>query len=166
MKNQSINTKDIVTIAIIAVLYIVLTFAVPAMGFGPIQFRVSELLNFLVVSKKKYTIGVILGVVIANFFSPYFLDIVFGTGHTILSFLLCIGIFKFVTNKKLRYATVIAVFSTLMVIIAYEIAFLEGDLSLIPELYGTLFLSEAIILAIGAPIMYYVEKQLHKMDLL
>jgi Predicted membrane protein len=166
MKNQSVSTKDIVTIAIIAVAYVVLTMAVPAIGYGPIQFRVSELLNFMVIPKRKYAIGVVIGVVIANFFSPYFLDVIFGTAHTIICFLICAIAFKAISNKIAQYGVVVCVFSVMMFIIGYEIALVENDLSLFWELYGTLFLSELIVLGIGAPIMYQVEKQLKKLTLI
>lgn len=164
MKNQSINVKDMITIALIAALYVALTLVVPAVSYGPIQFRISELMNFLIVYKRKYAIGVIIGVLIANFFSPYFLDIFFGTGHTIIAFLICLVLFKVITNKKMQYGIVAFVFSALMFIIAYEIALLEGDMSLFLGLYGSLFLSEIVILVIGAPIMYFVQNQLEKYE--
>jgi uncharacterized membrane protein len=159
---KNINTKDITAIAIVAVLYVVLSVALPAVSYGPIQFRVSELLNFIIIPKRKYALGVILGVFLANFFSPFALDIFFGTLHTSISFLVSILLFNVVKQKKWQYGVVIVVFSCFIGIIAYELALLDNDFTVFWQLYGTLFLSELIVLSLGAPIMYTVEQQLQR----
>jgi len=157
---KNISTKDITGIAIVAVLYVILSVSLPAVSYGPIQFRVSELLNFIVIPKRKYALGVVLGVFLANFFSPFALDIFFGTLHTGLSFIVSILLFHVVKQKKWQYVVVVAVFSSLIAIIAYELTLLDNNFSLFWQLYSTLFLSELIVLSIGAPVMYTVEKQL------
>lgn len=162
---MKLKIRDITEIGIIAALYIVMTLIVP-ISFGPIQFRISEFLNFLVIFKKEYAIGVIIGVFIANLFSSYGLDVIFGTGHTIISFVACLLIFKWVKNKKMRYATIIVVFSAFIAIIAWEITIIDQAPELFWELYATLFLSEVAVLTLGAFVMWQVEKMLRRMNIL
>jgi len=61
--------KTMVNNAIIAALIIVLN-AFNPIGFGPIQFRLSEALSVIPFYNKKYMSGVLIGVFIANLFSP------------------------------------------------------------------------------------------------
>lgn len=65
------KTYDIVTIAIVAALYVILTMTpgLSAISYGPIQFRVSEMLNFTAFFNKKYIIAVTIGCMISNFLS-------------------------------------------------------------------------------------------------
>jgi len=84
MKNKLI--VDIVQISFITAVYVVLTIALGSISYSNIQIRVSELLLVLVLFNKKYSISLILGCLIANFLSPYFLwDVLFGTLGTVLS---------------------------------------------------------------------------------
>jgi len=165
MKHTNLSVKDITSIAVIAVLYVVLSVALPAVSYGPIQFRLSELLNFVIIPQRKYAVGVIIGVFLANFFSPFALDIFFGTAHTGISFLVCLVLFKFIKQKPWQYVIVTAVFSSFIWIIAYELALLDNDFSIFWQLYGTLFVSELCVLTISAPIMYTVDKQLRRSKL-
>ena len=63
------KTKTICTGAIIAALYIILT-AINPIGYGIIQLRISAIISILPFFKKEYKIPCILGVMIANCFSP------------------------------------------------------------------------------------------------
>jgi len=80
------TVKAMAYMAVVAALYAAATFSVAFMSFGPIQFRVSEVLNLLAFFNPIFAPGVLLGVLIANFFSPYGLvDIVFGTGASAIA---------------------------------------------------------------------------------
>lgn len=84
-----LQTKDLTRAAAAAALYVVLTWAVPAFSYGPVQFRISELLTLLCYLNPIYIAGVTLGTVIANLTSPLgVIDIVFGAGSSFLAFLL------------------------------------------------------------------------------
>lgn len=75
---------------IIAALYATLTIFIAPLSYGPIQFRFSEILVLLCFFNKRYAIGLTLGCLIANCFSPTApLDVPFGTLATLLA---CIGI--------------------------------------------------------------------------
>ena len=76
--------------ALLAALYVVFTLVVSPIAFNAIQFRLSELFVLFCFFNKRYTIGLTLGCLIANIFSPLgVLDIAFGTSATLLA---CIGI--------------------------------------------------------------------------
>lgn len=66
MSSSKINTREIVLSAMIAALYVAITFVFSAISFGPIQFRLAEMLNCLVIYDKRYIWGISLGVLISN----------------------------------------------------------------------------------------------------
>ncbi|HHX79757.1 MAG TPA: QueT transporter family protein [Acholeplasmataceae bacterium] len=80
------DVRYIIRQAVIAALYVVLTFIVSPVAYGPIQFRISEILVLLSFYRRDYILGLVLGCLIVNFFSPMFLaDVIFGTLATALS---------------------------------------------------------------------------------
>lgn len=102
MKRSKRTTFIIVRIAIEAALYFVLTFFVPAISYGPLQFRVGEALTLLPIIFPEATIGVTLGCLLANVFSPYaWYDMVFGTLATLLGAVGTYLIGRLLKDKKL-----------------------------------------------------------------
>ena len=74
------NTRSIVTTAIVAALYATLTLSLSFISYGPIQFRLSEVMTLLPLFNKKYILGLTLGCFLANLLGPYGVpDIIFGT---------------------------------------------------------------------------------------
>jgi uncharacterized membrane protein len=127
---------------------------------GAVQFRISESLNHLVVFNRKYLWGIFGGVVIYNaIFGMGWLDVVFGGGQTLLALTLTAMLQNVVKNTKVRLALNVVFFSASMFLIALM---LNVTLSFpFWPTYGWLALSEAIIMAISAPIMYYLDTRLH-----
>lgn len=83
---QNGKTKVIVHSATIAALYVAITLAIAPIAYGPIQLRLSEMMVLLVLINPRYKTGLILGCMIANFFSPFgLIDVVFGTAATALA---------------------------------------------------------------------------------
>lgn len=81
-----LNTKKIVKTAVVAALYATLTIVVAPLSFGMVQFRFSEILILLCFLDEEYAPGLILGCLLANFFSPMWIaDIIFGTFATFLT---------------------------------------------------------------------------------
>ncbi|EUJ45273.1 QueT transporter family protein [Listeria riparia] len=151
--------KTLTINAIVAALYVVVTLVVAPFGFTNIQFRLSEMFNHLIVFDKKYFFGIVVGVLIANFFSPLgWYDLVFGVGQSAISLLIVILLSKYVKNVKIRMVLTTLVFSATMFIIAWELALVAS----LPFFYTwlTLAISECIVLAVGAPIMYYINKRI------
>lgn len=80
---RKFTVRDLTLAALIAALYAVLTMLLPA--YGEIQMRVSEAMTVLPFLFPAATPGLVVGCFIANLFSPYSLDIVFGTLATLLA---------------------------------------------------------------------------------
>jgi len=71
MEVNPVTTKRVVLIAIIAALYVVLTVGIAPFSFGPIQFRVSEVLKVLVLFDPFLVLGIGIGTLLANITSPF-----------------------------------------------------------------------------------------------
>ena len=83
MEKNRVNTKFLVSTALIAAVYVVMTLAIAPLSFSMIQVRVSEVLMLMAFIDKKYAPGLVLGCFIANCFSPFgLMDIAFGTTCT------------------------------------------------------------------------------------
>lgn len=65
------KSKQVVYAAIIAALYIILTYAVAPLSYGPIQLRVSNLLKPLALQSPFFALGYGIGTFIGNLGSPF-----------------------------------------------------------------------------------------------
>lgn len=84
MKNNL--TEKLVKTALIAAIYATLTIILAPISYGPLQFRISEILVLLAFIDPIYIVGLTLGCLLANMFGGYgLMDIVFGTLATFLS---------------------------------------------------------------------------------
>ena len=118
------KTKSIVMSALIAALYAVLTYFAAAfsLAFGPIQFRISEVLTILPIFTPAAVPGLTIGCFISNFASFNVLDLIFGTIATLIA-----AVLTRVFRKKLLFG--VPLLSMLMpvivnaVIIGLEIAY-------------------------------------------
>ncbi|TGA98121.1 QueT transporter family protein [Sporolactobacillus shoreae] len=149
--------------AVVAALYTVLVIVSSPIAYGLAQFRISEMLNHLIVFNKKFFIGILGGVIIANLFSPNGpIDLLFGTGQSVVALLTTIVCSRFVKNIKLRMVINILSFSLTMCIIAWELAII-GVLGNTPFLLAWLYVAagEFAVMAIGAPIFYLLNKRLN-----
>lgn len=86
MPRYSLNIA--IKAALLAAIYVILTILPPfsAISFGPIQFRISEILMFTALFSPIYAIGLFIGCLIANLFgtaNPF--DIIFGSLATLLA---------------------------------------------------------------------------------
>ncbi len=147
--------------AIIAALYIAITMLVMPISFGQVQFRVAEIFNHLVAFNPRYMLGVVLGVFLSNFLMSSVgpLDLIFGVGHTVITLGIFIFICKFVRNIWARLVINTLLFTFTMFIIAFQL-----NLVLEFPFWETwLFVAagEFIVLAVGAPIMYQLNKRLN-----
>lgn len=79
------NTRVIALNGILAALYAALTLATASFAYGPIQFRVADALCVLPYFAPSTSIGLFLGCLAANLFSPVSaLDIVIGSAATLV----------------------------------------------------------------------------------
>lgn len=87
-KNEIFNVKNLTRLALVAAMYVALTLAVPALSYGAIQCRFSEILVLLCFYRRDYSAALILGCFIANLFSPLgWYDLVFGVAATAIAVL-------------------------------------------------------------------------------
>ena len=137
--------------AIVAAIYFVITISLGSFGFLNIQIRISEAFVLLCFFRKDYTIGLTLGCLIANIFSPIgVVDVIFGTLATLISCLLI----SF--SKQLAIASIFPIVAN---------AFIIGiELHLVMEfpLWLTILqvaIGEAISIVIGYVILILIGKR-------
>ncbi len=88
MKSKIVLSRFVVTAALIAAAYAVLTYVSAALGlaYGNIQFRLSEALNILAAFTPAAVPGLMIGCIIGNIASPFgLIDVIVGTIATGLS---------------------------------------------------------------------------------
>ena len=86
--SRKINTRYLTRAAVIAALYVALTYLAGIMNlaYGPVQFRFSEALTVLPFLFPEAVPGLFVGCVISNLISPYgVLDLVVGSAATLLA---------------------------------------------------------------------------------
>lgn len=159
------KTKFIAVSAIIAALYIAVTYLIAPLSYGEVQFRIAEIFNHLIAFNPRYMLGVVIGVFIANLFSPLgWFDLVFGVAHSVICLTILIVVSKYVQNILARMIINSFVFTFMMWIIAWE-------LKLALELpfwlsWVSCAIGELVVLLIGIPIMQLLNKRLNFKDLI
>lgn len=154
--------QTLVQNALIAALYFVVTMVVAPFGFTHIQFRVSELFNHFIVLDKKYFFGIVGGVFLANLFiSPVKADLIFGLAHSIVSLLITMYIARFIKNKLTLMIINTVVFSFNMFIVAYMLKVFAGFTFSILFIWGTLAVSEFVMMGIAIPVVYMLGKRIN-----
>ena len=92
--------KKIVFTSVTAALYATLTLILAPIGYGPIQFRVSEALTLLPLVFPESVLGLYIGCIIANILSLYGLpDIIFGSMATLAAAVVTYLIGKNIKNN-------------------------------------------------------------------
>ncbi|MFC4024862.1 QueT transporter family protein [Oceanobacillus longus] len=155
------TVRTLVINGLLAALYIAVSALIIPFGFTNIQFRISEVFNHLIVFDKRYFFGIVLGVFLYNLlFSPLgWYDLVFGVAHSAISLGIIILLAKYIKNIWVLLVANTIVFTFNMFIIAFEL-----NLALaLPFLFTwlTTAIGEFVVLAIGIPIIYALNKRLH-----
>lgn len=88
---MKINTRNLITAAVVGALYAVLTMVLAPISYGALQFRVSEVLCILPFFMPSTAWGLFVGCIVANLMSTAgVLDVVFGSLATLIT-CLCIA---------------------------------------------------------------------------
>jgi uncharacterized membrane protein len=152
--------KTMAISGIIAALYVAVSLSIAPLAYAAIQFRIPEMFNHLVVFNKKFIFGIVLGVFVANLFSPLGMyDLFFGVGQSILALSITIFSAKFISGIFKRMVFNTLVFTFTMFIIAFEL-----NLALeLPFLltWLTVAIGEFVVMAIGIPIMIALNKRMN-----
>ncbi|MBC6972549.1 QueT transporter family protein [Bacillus sp. Xin] len=153
------NIKTLVGNGILAALYIAVSALIQPFGFTNVQFRISEMFNHLVVFNKKSIYGIVLGVFLTNlFFSPMIAyDLVFGVGQSVLALLATIISMRFIKGVWARMIFNTVIFTITMFMIAIELHLALGFPFLLTWL--TCAAGEFVVMAIGMPVMYWMNKR-------
>ncbi len=154
VKNNKV--KLIVANAVIAAIYVVITYAIAPIGYGTIQFRISELLNWTTWMNPAAIPGLVIGCFIANLNSPFgFIDVIFGTFAT---FLTC---FLMSRTKNIYIASIWASIFSILIGVELLITGMPFPVAAIETSY--IMISELIIMAIiGIPIVILLERKFIK----
>lgn len=158
------KTKKLVMTSLVAAIYAVLTLVLGAISYGPIQFRIAEIMVLLAFIKKDYIWGLTIGCFLANVIGPYGApDIVFGTTATFLSVYAIYLTGKAMKGKK--YAILIAsIWPTLInaVIIGFMLNIFVG-MPLILSMIQVGFGEFVVITIIGVPVYKIIGKKYIKL---
>ncbi len=139
---MKISVKFIADSAIIAALYAVLTWAFAPISYGPVQFRISEVLVLLVVLNPKYSVALVLGCFIANTTSSLgWYDMVFGTLATL------IAVIPMCFIRKMPIAALFPVISNAFIV--------SLELGLAFELWGASFWYDVWTVGLGEIVVIY-----------
>lgn len=142
---MDLKIKNIVINGVLAGVYILLTLINP-ISYGIIQFRFSEILSVLPFFNKKYAPAIIVGVGIANMFSPLgFIDVVIGL---LISCIMYYIVLRYVTNLYLN-SIILSLLCGLFV--GIELTYIFGGLFVINFL--SVFLSQLVITFLGVIII-------------
>lgn len=156
-KKASFSTSGIAKIGIVASLYVALTLILGPFGSGAIQFRLSEMFNFLAFYHRRYIWAVTIGCAIANYFTYGLIDMLIGASSSLVFLSLGIGLTKKMEGKRwkckkvsinLRFLVFSVFFSLSMITIAFMLHYIYG----VPHLlliWLTTGLGEFISLFIG-----------------
>lgn len=153
------NVKTMATTSIIAALYIAVSLLIAPFAYGNIQFRLSELFNHFIVFDYKYIYGIILGVLITNFFSPLgMIDLYFGVLMSLTALLTTLLVKRWVKGIVALMIVNIFSFAFFSFIIAIELAIVLK----IPFWIGwlTVALGEITVMSIGIPLVLRLQKRL------
>ncbi len=156
MNNE--KTKGLVIGALIAALYAVLTYISAALGlaYGPVQFRISEVLTILPIFTPYATAGLTVGCIISNIGSSLGpVDMVFGTAATLISSLVMRAL-----RKKLPYP-VLFLLPVLAnaVIVGAELKIFAGDVGFFAAAASVALGEAVIVYALGTPLYHFLKKK-------
>lgn len=154
------SAKKITRYGIVIALYYVLSVMVPAMTYGPIQFRFSEAMTLLAFVNPGYVLPLTVACALVNLSSPFgIIDVIFGTLATFLA------LYSMTKTKNLYIASLFpTIFS---IIIGLEILFLSAEPINFFLVTGQILLSQFIIVSlIGVSLYKLVEKNSYLVELI
>lgn len=152
------TTLRIARSALIAAIYVALTFVFIPISYGPIQFRLSEALTLLPILMPEAIAGLTIGCLIANILSMFgAFDMIFGTLATFFA-----SILTFILRKRIVLAGLPPVLLNALIVPVIFILNGEGA-SFTLYLFNvmTIFVSQAIIVyGLGIPLTLGLRKTL------
>lgn len=152
------QTRRLVTAAVIAALYVVMTLPFAQFAFGPIQFRLAESMSFLPMIIPAAIPGLTIGCFLANLLNPGNLgpiDIIFGSLATLISALLTRLIYKRSLMKNLSLKSLIALIPPVLVnaiVVGTYLTFLLTN----EEIFLTMILMNIVYVGLSQIVVVYI----------
>lgn len=155
------NTRRIVFIATIAALYAIFTIVIAPVSYGPVQFRISEVLKVFVLFDPFTVIGIGIGTFFANLASPYAgpWELIFMPITDMIGGGIAWGIYRLFSNRWPAIPMVVYALTTGAAVGLMLTVLGVGGFWL---LFVSVGASELIILVAGTPIIFYVAQILQK----
>ena len=158
------KSYDIILAALIAALYVVLTYfsSIFGLAFSGIQLRISEVLIILPVFTTAAIPGLTIGCFISNLSSPYgWIDLIFGTMMTFI----CAVLTRLLRNIKIKGIPFLSFFPS-VIISAVFVATLTAvifpqDIIIYPfwTVFFVTFISQSIVCyGLGVPLFIFIKK--------
>ena len=156
------STRRVVLVAILAALYAVLTWGVAPISYGPIQFRVSEVLKVFVLFDPWLVLGIGIGTLFANLTSPFVgpWELVWMPFTDMAGGLLAWALYRFVLRE--RWPAVPMAFYALTTGLAVGLMLWALGLGGFWFMVGAVAAPEFVILVGGTPLMFWIEEMLEK----
>ena len=145
------QVAQIAKMGIIAGLYVALCYFFSFMSYGPIQFRIAEILIVLVFYNKKYCIPVIIGTFLANILMYGLYDMIFGTIATVLVLLIII-----LVKNRFIIAPVAAIVNG--IIIGLMLYYIFEEPAALWFIMATVAIGEFVVVLVGVLAFAGIEK--------
>ena len=159
------KTNKITRVGVVAGLYAAITLVLGSISYGPIQFRISEVMTLLPLFGKEYIISLTIGCFLANVIGPYGVpDIILGTLATFISVYLVYLTGKFMKNKK-GYLIIASLWPTIVNAIIIGAVMLHG-LFKFPLILSVLQVGIGefvVITTIGVPLFRFLNNKYSKL---
>ena len=155
--------KSIATTAIVAALYATVTMSLSFISYGPVQFRLAEIMTLLPLLNKKYILGLTLGCFLSNVLGTLgIVDIIFGIIATFISVYLVYLTGKLMKDKKGKFI-IASLWPTIVnaIIIGAELKIFFG-FPLILSMIQVGFGQFVVITIIGVPLFKSINNKYGK----
>ena len=158
MKNTSQKSSFMTQAAMIAAIYVVLTYIFAPFSFGDVQVRIAEALTILPIFTPAAIPGLFIGCMIGNILGGAILpDIIFGSFATLIG-----AVGTYLLRKKSQYLCVLPPILSNTIIVPLILKFGYGINLPIPFLMFTLAIGEIISCGVLGLILYYALRKYRK----
>lgn len=158
MKNTSQKSTFMTHAAMIAAIYVVLTYIFAPFSFGDVQVRIAESLTILPIFTPAAIPGLFIGCVIGNILGGAILpDIVFGSLATLIG-----AVFTYLLRRKSQFLCVLPPIISNTIIVPIVLKFGYGMNLPIAFLMLTIGIGEVISCGVLGLILYYALKKYRK----
>ena len=151
------HTRYVTQAALIAALYVVLTYLAAAMGLssGIIQIRFSEALTILPYFMSSAVPGLFVGCILANLLTGCALwDIVFGSIATLMG-----AVITYLLRDKNKFLAPVAPILSNTIIVPFVLKYVYGMSGGLPYFFLTVFIGEVLSCGVlGMILLYSLEK--------